>query len=187
MLERLSSVKHLQYMYVPQNVTSFFGMVKIPSGVDAIRRGCQYRGVGVNVTLPWHLVDQYVLEWEKRSESLRAEADELDAAIAAARSQTRGPYPPKIAVPLAPQPPLALPPQTVAPVMAGKPAKAPKGENQRRIEEWLRSAGPKGAPIAQICKGSGVGQSSVDIVLKRGEGKIFRKDSTTKMWSLINL
>lgn len=166
---------------IPETVTCRRRWEKFHLGVDFPASDPMIWRMGITVTLPWHLVDHYIQEWEQRAIALHAEAEELEAAAAAARAQSKGTYPPKSTTPApVPVPLPALP-------KSDKLVKAPKGENQRRIVEWLRSAGPAGAPIAAICKGSGVGQSSVDLVLKRGDGTIFRKDGTTKMWSLIKL
>jgi hypothetical protein len=65
----------------------------------------------------------------------------------------------------------------------GAGAKALSGENKKRIIEYLRGIGDKGAKLIQIHRGTGIAISSVIFTLK-GNADTFKK-TPRKAWKLV--
>lgn len=111
-------------------------------------------------------------DWQARAVGLEAELDDLNERIASVKAQLAGSYPKSPsqalgntsqAIPDAPNP--------------HREGKRPKGENFRIIREYLSAAGTNGATVAAIHAATGIGLSSIQVVLKR-HSEVFGRNAS---------
>ena len=108
--------------------------------------------MSIKVELPSNEAQRLMEEWERRAEQLDGELSELKSAIASVKAQLNGKLPG-----------MDMPTQrTEAPS-----GKSKKGENLRIVKSYMDSIGEKGATTAEISAATGVGKSSVYIVLTK--------------------
>lgn len=128
----------------------------------------------VKLELPRHIVHQLLEEWRNRVTQLEGELGELSTLITSAEAQLKGQYP------LA-QNQSSPQEQPIAP--AQQQHKRPKGENLRIITEYMKRLSGTGATVAAIHKGTGIGISSVRVVLDRHRDTFVRGENDG-LWRL---
>lgn len=108
------------------------------------------------------VAEELLREWEMRAVELDAELGDLKARIASVKAQLAGAYP-KCLTQGAGGGDQAI----QASLVPRREGKRPKGENYRTIREYLGAAGTNGATVAAIHAATGIGPSSIQVVLKR--------------------
>ena len=111
--------------------------------------------MSVKLELPDNVVRELLDQWRDEAAQLDGRLTELSERIKSAEAQLNGQFPKTK--------------QTTTGSTADKPSKGKrrKGENLRIIQEYFRRLTGTGATIAAISKGTGIGLSSVRVVLKR--------------------
>ncbi len=118
----------------------------------------------VNVPIPSNQAAALRDVWEEKVVALRAEADELEQAIAAIDAQINASIPSAWKNPSEPE----------------RKGKRKKGENLRTVQAFLEAMATKGSTVAEISKATGLPITSCNAVLKR-HGDIFAKGSDS-LW-----
>jgi len=113
--------------------------------------------------------ERLLSEWEVKEQQLEGELTELQTAIAALRAQLSG----------------SLPSKREAAPQTSLSGKNRKGENLRIIQSFLGSLNGQGATTSELSAKSGIGQSSVYVVLKR-HPEVFAKGNDG-LWRLVKL
>ena len=119
--------------------------------------------MSIKVDLPFNQAHQLRDEWANRITVLRAEADELEAAVTAIDAQLSGSL-------------------AGAGVDLRPTAKRSKGTNFRSVFTFLKSVGVNGATVAEVSKSANVPVSSCMYLLKKHRD-VFAK-STDGLWRL---
>lgn len=109
----------------------------------------------IKVELPPGEAQRLVEEWRQRAIQLEGELSELEKAIASVESQMSARLPSAKEV------------EESSSSSDEPTGKRRKGENLRAIQSYISKLDGKGATVADLAKGTGIGTSSIHLVLKK--------------------